>query len=166
MNRNYNATNYPSSVLRPRGIHYIRSCLRASGRRRRRSPSPFSPLLPVPSPALTRIVEQDESVLHVLATTSDRDKSLPPLCSSQYLSLSFPHASDSSSLLPSVYFKFSRYIRPCTIQDKTFSSVVLPAGSLNGLSFDSSVPDYSSILLYICVVVRTTHIHIHKCRTS
>lgn len=52
--------------------------------------------------SLSRIVEQDERVLHVLSSTSDRDKSLcrPAL----------HNVSRSRSLAPSVYFQFSRAI--------------------------------------------------------
>jgi len=93
-------------------------------------------LFPSLSLSLFGIIEQDEPVLGILSSTSDRDKSLLPACSSQYLppsfslllllslslslSLSLPLPPFPSPPDPSVYFQFLRYIRPRTIQDKAF----------------------------------------------
>lgn len=161
----YKLSSFGVAVARARAGYIVRSSRASERTRRRRSPSPFFPPLCRPL-TLTGIVEQDEPVLHVLSATSDRDKSLPLLRSSQYLSLSFPLVpSRSSPLSPSVYFKFSHYIRPRAIQDKTFSSAVLSAGSLNDRVFPSI--QTTPLLLCLCSDANNayTHLHTYKCRT-
>lgn len=155
MNRNYNATNYPSS----RGCaRNIRSCSSLERSRTRRSSVDLSLFLPLfPSPFLyPSSVGLSNRTSRYYTSYPRHQIAINPFCPALhnisrrlFLVLSFPLPLCSPT--PSVYFQFSRYIRPRTIQDKTFSSPVLPAGSLNDRASPSeSAPDSSCILASLC----------------